>query len=263
MEELFLMSGAVCVLLFVAWRVFKMKILVVPEDARFIIYRLGRFHRLAGPGPILFCGRLENIAQVLDVRNQPHEFTLSHLRAFGLPFAYTMRIWYRVDPAEAAARDSNILRHVTLMRETDRYDELKAGLHELLMRGIDQLERRYAGTEAYSASRRLFILAPGQPGARALLDGLLPDLSDLLRAQGAILAPDKPVVLQQLHLIHTEADQLQPAMQAEGHLMEDEDRAFHRVPATVQANPEYSSVSPRHRPSHRRYSVMGEAPLVA
>lgn len=254
MEELFLVGGAIVLgILLLSWRILKMKIIVVPEDARLIIYRLGRLHRLAGPGMTYICGRIEQVERVLDARNRPYEFTMRNLRAFGLPFGYTVRLWYRVDPMLVAADDRALMHRLALMRDAERFEEIKAGLHQALMRGLAEFERRYASTAAYSASQRLFALAPDQPGARLVLNEILPELPALLQAQGAILTAEQPVTLKQIHLVYRETTETQEVV---------------AVPvAAVDTEPARHEEMDEHlldgAPMHRNYALGHEMPVVA
>ncbi|MCB0125476.1 MAG: hypothetical protein KDE58_24650, partial [Caldilineaceae bacterium] len=49
-----------------------MKFHVVPEEKRLVIYRLGKFQRIAGPGPVI-TWRFDTIERELNVRDAPHD----------------------------------------------------------------------------------------------------------------------------------------------------------------------------------------------
>jgi len=76
--------GAVVLVVLVAIAVRSM-VQVVPHGERLVIYRLGRFHRVVGPGLVLVLPRLDRVVRSIRVRDQPLEISVDGLFAYGVP----------------------------------------------------------------------------------------------------------------------------------------------------------------------------------
>ncbi|MBN1993417.1 MAG: hypothetical protein JW953_12010 [Anaerolineae bacterium] len=183
------------VLLFALIQVLKVMSQIVPQDKRLVIYRLGKFSRVAGPGPVQVIPGLETVEKTIEVRDHPLEVTVPGLFAFGLPNELTLNMWCSFDLVQAAGGDRNRLAQFVLMSEAERRQQVQVKMREALVRQISDLQERMPISEKANLMERLVALAPGTPRYNELLKGLKYDLAKTLPSVGVILNTDHPIVL--------------------------------------------------------------------
>ncbi len=189
---------AVLAVLLFAWLVLGLRVQIVPEEQRLVIYRLGAFHRVAGPGPVLIM-RMETIERTLQVRDQPHNVRVDNLFMKGVPFGYTLNFWYGVDLHKAAAGKREQLAHLAQFsnEEIDRQvaDRVRAALVGCLAR-VEQ-DYQPAGKEFFY---NLLPIIPGLPDSTKLLTYLREELTRALPAVGVAFNPNHPIIIKGLHI---------------------------------------------------------------
>ena len=52
----------------------------VPQEERLVIYRMGHFDRIAGPGLVFLLHRIDTVQRSFMVREQPLLYRVDHLR---------------------------------------------------------------------------------------------------------------------------------------------------------------------------------------
>jgi len=90
MPELLLLIVAVLVLVWLVFGLLGVRFQTVPEEERLVIYRLGRFNRIAGPGMVVYFRRFESIERTLSVREELIEQRVDGLAFNGLFLGYTV-----------------------------------------------------------------------------------------------------------------------------------------------------------------------------
>ncbi len=197
MEVLLIIGGIVAILILV-WLVYKLvitRIQVVPQEERLVIYRLGRFHRMAGPGLVWIKPRLEEIKRVLEVRDHPIEITVSGLFAFGVPNDLTLNLWCSFDLEKAAGDDRDRLARFVQMRDSERHQQVEVKMRESLVNRIADLQKRMPLPEKPKAMDGVIALAPGRERYNILLKELKKDLEKALPTVGVVLNTDHDIVL--------------------------------------------------------------------
>lgn len=173
---------------------------VVHEDERWIMYRLGRFWRIAGPGMVWVAHRWEKIERTVDVRNQPHDIEIKNLFFFDIPFGYTLNLWYRLDPEAAANGDRTLLHQIARMPMEEINEQINLAIRNLMEMYLVQMPRRYNFSGPPSLIEKLLPLLPGQDGYGWLLTQLQSDLPDALRPFGVVVHTERPILLKSLYL---------------------------------------------------------------
>jgi len=182
------------------WRVLSLEFKTVPEEERLVIYRLGRFHRLAGPGLIGIWRRWERIERTLQVRDQPHSVTLVYLYIYDIPFGYTMTCWYRIDPEEAANGNPAVLRKLVQFDDDERHQQFAVKLRELFVKHVATLQRQHRLPGEPSILDKLLPILPGQPEYQQLLETVQRELSDVLQPIGLIPNGSHSIASTNLHI---------------------------------------------------------------
>jgi hypothetical protein len=168
---------------------------IVPHDRRLGIYRMGRFHRVAGPGPVMVLPGLEQVAREFRVRNEPLTVTVDGLFPFGVPVNMTLNLWCRFDLAAASREDHNKLADLVHLANAERHQQVRVKVREAVIRQIANLESRRPVPDDASILDRVMALGLGTPRYNELLDAVKEDLNYILPSVGAILDLTQPVTL--------------------------------------------------------------------
>jgi hypothetical protein len=176
-------------------RLFASMTQVVPQTQRLVVYRLGRFHRIAGPGPVQIIPRLDQVVRMIEVRDHPVEITVPGLFAFGAPNTLTLNLWCSFDLVQAAEGDHGKLAQLVQLSESERHQQVEVKMREALVRQIADLQQKMPLPDKATLMDRIIALAPASPRHNALLKGVKYDLERTLPSVGVILNTNQPIVL--------------------------------------------------------------------
>jgi hypothetical protein len=166
---------------------------VVSHEERLVIYRLGRFHRVVGPGLVLVIPRLDHVVRPIEVRDHPMEITVPGLFAFGVPTELTLNLWCSFDLVQAAGGDRDKLARLVQIRDGERHRQVEVKMREALVNQISDLQKRMPLPA--TTMEGVIALAPGGPRYRELLEGVKRELEQTLPSVGVILNPAHSIVL--------------------------------------------------------------------
>lgn len=189
--------GVLALVLF-AWLVLGLRIQVISEEKRLVIYRLGAFNRVAGPGLVMFT-RMDTIERELDVRDEPHNVRVDNLFIKGVPFGYTLNFWYGIDLKETANGDHARLAHMAQFSNEEINQQVGDRVRNTLVSSLAKIEQEYkpAGTEFF---HNILPIIPGLPESTKLLGYLKQELTDSLRGIGVIFDPHHPIIIKAIHI---------------------------------------------------------------
>jgi hypothetical protein len=173
--EMLLIVGVVLLVILIAI-VLRAILRVVPHEERRVIYRLGRFHRVVGPGLVLVIPRLEQVVRTIEVRDHPMEITVPGLFAFGVPTELTLNLWCSFDLVQAAGGDRDKLARLVQIRDGERHRQVEVKMREALVNQISDLQKRMPLPAAATTMDGVIALAPGGPRYRELLEGVKREL---------------------------------------------------------------------------------------
>jgi hypothetical protein len=183
----------------------------VLHEERLVIYRLGHFHRVAGPGMVIVLPHLDRVIKTIRVRDQPIEVTVDGLFPFGVPIGMTLNLWCRYDLVKAAGGNHARLADLVQLTESERRQQVEVKVREALVRQIAELQERRPLPSGATIRDQLAALAPGTPRYNELLEAVRHELQQTLPSIGAVLNPDQTIVL-------TKRDVPQDVMDALGRL---------------------------------------------
>lgn len=175
------------------------KIQIVPEEERLVVYRLGRFHRVAGPGPVVLQRSFDEIKRTFSVRDEPHNVRIMNLFMNGVPFGYTLNLWYRSDLKAAAADDRAHLVNLVQFNSEERERQVATKVREALVTSATKIEKTYkpAGNNFV---HKLLPIIPGLPEFEALMAEVRQQLRTTLPLVGAVLNETQPITVTNIHL---------------------------------------------------------------
>lgn len=175
------------------------KIRVVPEEERLVIYRLGRFHRIVGPGPVVLQRSLDEVKRTFTVRDEPHNVRVNGLFMNGVPFGYTLNFWYRSDLKAAAGDNRERLVNLVQFSKEEREQQVATKVREALVASAAKIEKSYqpAGNNFV---HKLLPIIPGLPEFEALFAEVRQHLRTTLPLVGAILDEAQPITVTNIHL---------------------------------------------------------------
>lgn len=174
------------------------KIRIVPEEERLVVYRLGRFHRVIGPGPVVLQRSLDEVKRTFNVRDEPHTVRVNGLFMNGIPFGYTLNLWYRADLKAAAADNRERLVNLVQFTKEERERQVATKVREALVTSAAKIEKGYqpAGSNFI---HKLLPIIPGLPAFEALFTEVRQQLRASLPSVGVILNETQPITVTNLH----------------------------------------------------------------
>ncbi len=197
MEIVWIIVGviAVIVLVVLIYNLLRATTHIVPEGQRVVIYRLGRFNRVAGPGMVQVIPGLEQVARTLEVRDHPMEVTARGIFAFGVSNDLTLNLWCSYDLAKAAAGNKAKLAELVQLNEAERRRQVEVKMHEALVNQIAELQKRMPLPGTPNALDGVIALAAGSERHNALLAGLKHELQKTLPSVGVVLNTDQTITV--------------------------------------------------------------------
>lgn len=197
METLWIILGVIAVIIFIVIivNIFKAMTYVVPEENRLVVYRLGRFNRIAGPGVVQVIPGLEQVVRTLEVRDHPLEITVKGIFAFGVPNDLTLNLWCSFDPARAAGSDKRELHHLIHLSDAERRQQVEVKMREALVNQIAELQKQKPLPQGSTPLDSVIALAPGTERYNDLITGLKRELEKTLPTVGVILNTSQSINL--------------------------------------------------------------------
>lgn len=179
--------------------ILRIRLRVVPEEERLVIYRLGRFNRIGGPGLTPILERIETIHRTLNVREEPHDVRVNSLFLNGIPFGYTLDIWWRIDPKGAAKGNQDEMLRMVQFNDDERKHQAGVKVREALVASTSRIEKEYKPRDD-DFFYKLLPLIPGIPECQRLLDYVRQELAHSLPSVGIMLNQNQPITITGLHL---------------------------------------------------------------
>lgn len=200
MVELTLAGGILLLMLWLVFGLLGVRFKTVPEGERLVIFRMGRFNRIAGPGLVILLGRFETIERTINVREELAELLVDGLSFQNLFLGYTFSFWRRNDPEAAAGRDRTRLAELALFSDDERHAQMKSKVREAVMNSVARVNRELTPPKAGSIFEQIIPILPGQPATERLLEVVTEELRPALRSIGIILSQRHPVKIKGLKL---------------------------------------------------------------
>lgn len=183
------------IFLIALYKLITMTFQVVPQEKRLVIYQLGTFSRVAGPGPVRVIPGLDKVVKTIEVRDHLHEVTVPGIFAYGVPNELTLSLWCSFDLVQAAAGDRGKLMRFVQVSEAERRDQVRVKMHEALVRQIAGLQERMPLPDKATLLERVIALAAGSQRYNEFLKCLKYDLDRILPSIGVVLSTEHPIVL--------------------------------------------------------------------
>lgn len=183
------------VILVMLYRALKATTHVISEEQRWVIYRLGRFHRVAGPGPVQILPRLDRVMQTFEVRDRPLEVTVPAIFAFGLPNDLTLNLWCSFDPVRAAGSDKDRLVRLVQLNDAERRDQVAVKARQALVNRLAELQEQMPLPAQSHVMDQVAALAPGSSRYNTLINAIREDLERTLPLVGVLLDTSQPIIL--------------------------------------------------------------------
>src|SRR6059058_5272766 len=116
--------------------IFRIQMRIVPEEERLVIHRLGRFNRIAGPGPVFILNRIETVVRTIRVRDQPANYATQGLFMYDIPFGFTLNFWRSFDLQSAAGQDQETLAKLAQFDDDERNKMIQTKVREALVHSV-------------------------------------------------------------------------------------------------------------------------------
>lgn len=168
---------------------------LVSQDERLVIYRLGSFSRLAGPGAVQTIPGIDDVVGTVSLSEFPVEVTIADCSAFGLSADLTLKFWCKFDLGAAAKNGHKTLADLVKMSDTERNQQIKIWAREALVRQIAHLQERIPLPDRVEKEKRVAALAPGSLRYNTLVQSVINDLEQKLLTLGIIVSTTHQSVL--------------------------------------------------------------------
>lgn len=172
----------------IALNMLGVKVKIVNQEKRLVIYRLGVFRDVVGPGPVFLNRHLDKIEREINVRSEQKIYSVGTYFMHGMPFGYMLTFWRRVDLKQAAGANRDLLVHLAQFSDTEREDQIQAKLHEAFLVCVPLIEQ--AHTPKMPAKPTIFDslvpILPGVPACEQLFSLVLTHLQKTLPTIGVI-----------------------------------------------------------------------------
>ena len=185
-------------LILLFWLRFRVEI--VPQEKRLVVYRLGRFSRLAGPGPVLLLHRIDKVERTIHVRDQPARYLVDGLFIYDIPFGFTLNLWRRFDLAAATHNQPRALAELAQFDDDERNVQIQVKLREALVRSIVAVQQQRPLSPTAPVIERLLPIVPGLAESIQILANARAELERTLPSIGVILNDAHPITVERLHL---------------------------------------------------------------
>ena len=178
------------------------RFMIIPQEERAVIYRLGHFSRLAGPGPVTL-DRLDAEMRRIHVRSEVEDYrTSAYYYINGVPFNYTVRFWRRYDLKAASGSDKQRLAELAQYDDDEREQHLVTKLHEAMYDSVQRIREKkpYKVSDDAPVALKLLPILPGMAGCDELLGLVENYLNHSLPTIGVILDRRHPVIIANVHV---------------------------------------------------------------
>lgn len=177
-----------------------LEVRIVPEKQRLAIYRLGRFDRIRGPGPVTLMSGLDGRVEKFDVTEQPRDIAIPGLFLVDIPVGLTLNLHYAFDPERVIGDDRERLTNLFEMTAAQRQHQFEVKVTDALNDRIPLVFQQFPLPAAPSIIDKLMPVLPGTRQRRCLLNGVRSQLSTSLRSTGYRLNEDEPIIVTKIHL---------------------------------------------------------------
>lgn len=171
------------------------RVIEVREDRRVVIYRRGRFHRIAGPGWVPLHHRIERIEQEYSIRDEPRSFSIDNLFFHGIPIELTLNFWCHVDLVQAAHGNRDRLAQLTTFSESERRQQVAIKTRDAVVAQLGVLEQKLKLSATASLVDKILPVLPGTENCEQLLEAVADKLETTLPPVGVFFNPDHPITI--------------------------------------------------------------------
>lgn len=180
---------AAFVALIVAVLISAVKFQFVEEGNEVVIFRLGRFLRVDGPGMVRLFRHTDAVKYTLDKREKPYRVYVSERFRY-VPVDVTFVVWGRTDLRTAAEISGVPLNDLAVFSDSERERRLQLMVLSAVRRAMRDAERdvRDKAPRELGYLQDLLPLLPGLPPSVRLADELARELADTLPTIGVVLS---------------------------------------------------------------------------
>jgi hypothetical protein len=172
----------------------------VAQEQRLVIFRLGRFHRISGPGVVWLLAGIEKIADWHNTANQPRNLWVSNLLIRGIDASLNVNLWVRTDLVEAAGNDKSKLAELATLHESAREGQVAVEVKRAMDDGLAAIEAAHPLGPNATLPEKIAVLLPTSALRDELLTSARDALAPRLREFGVILDPTKRISITQVLL---------------------------------------------------------------
>ena len=165
----------------------------VPQEERLVIYRMGHFDRIAGPGLVFLLHRIDTVQRSFMVREQPLLYRVDNLFIYGVPVALTLSIWAAFDPVRAVGNDFGEQMRLIVFSEHERSTQVILALRNILVQELGAIEQAHPLPAQATMGDKILPIIPGLPICSSMLERVRTRLRGDMRTIGFVLNQTQPI----------------------------------------------------------------------
>lgn len=180
-----------------------LRVRLVSQQRRLVIYRLGRLHRIIGPGIVWWYALVDREVRGIDVHEEPLTPFIDGLLIHGLPVNLTLNLWLAFNPSQAVGpgrdpKERERLANLLELSDEQREEQAVVQVREQLSRQLAVIAANYPLPANATVIDQLMPVFPGTPQRDALMKNLHAALKAPLAQIGYVLS-DRPLTVVQLY----------------------------------------------------------------
>lgn len=178
-----------------------LRVRLVHQHKRLVVYRLGNLHRIIGPGIVWWYALIDREVREIEIQEEPFTPSVDGVLVNGLPVQLILNLWFAFDPAQAIGpgrdqRERKRLGDLLELSEAQREEQALVLLREEIGRQLAVLARNHPLPTNASVIAQLMPVFPGTPQRETLMTLLHAALKAPLAQIGYLLS-DRPITIVQ------------------------------------------------------------------
>lgn len=179
------------------WAFLRPRLDVVPEEERRVIYRMGQFDRIVGPGPVVLLERLEKIRRTIKVRNEPTNFIIEDLYVYDVPFKCKLNYWSCFDPNMLKQRDPKLLAELAQFEDSERRHHAIIKVRDALVNSLAKVVSEQSEAPE-TLLEKLLLVVPGLDSCKRVIAYMEDELANTLPTIGYEFDRRQPLTITKL-----------------------------------------------------------------
>jgi hypothetical protein len=179
------------------------RVRIMRQRERLVVYRLGRLHRIIGPGIVWWYALVDREVSEIEIQEEPFTPFVDGVLVNGVPVNLTLNLWFAFNPAQAIGpgrdqKERERLVDLFHLPVAQREEQALVHVREQLSRQLAVLAGKYPLPPGATVIDQLMPVFPGTPQRDELMKNLHAALRGPLAEIGYVLS-DRTITVVQIY----------------------------------------------------------------